>query len=116
MEKIQKRIVVKTQVEGTHNWPDCDIEEVSFLKHTHRHLFYIRCEKKVSHNNRDIEIIQLKHDIMNYLKVCYYKDWCRTHCFGDFSCEDIAEDLMRNFDLDLVEVLEDNENGAILIK
>jgi hypothetical protein len=100
MEKIQKRIVVKTQVEGTHNWPDCDIEEVSFFKH----------------NNRDIEIINLKHNINDYLYQSFYKDWCRTHCFGDYSCEDIAEYLMKQFDLDLVEVLEDNENGAILIK
>lgn len=114
MEELQKRIVVKLQVEGTHNWSDCDIDEVDFLRHTHRHLFYIRVEKEVKHNNRDIEIIKLKHDIKEFLDFYYYKQNVRTHCFGDYSCEDIAEIILKRFDLNLVEVLEDNENGAIV--
>jgi len=114
MEKLQKRIVVKLQVEGTHSWSDCDIDEVNFLRQTHRHLFYIRVEKEVKHNNRDIEIIKLKHDIVDFFYFNYYQKNVRTHCFKDLSCEDIAEILLKNFDLNLVEVLEDNENGAIV--
>lgn len=113
---MKKKIVVKLQIEGTHNWPDCDIDEVAFLKYTHRHLFYIRVEKEVTHNNRDIEIINLKHNIEDYFKTYYYKDSVRIHCFGDYSCEDIGEKLLEDFELDLVEVLEDNENGALITK
>ena len=79
-------------------------------------MFYIRLEKEVSHNDRDIEIIELKHNIINYFKLKYYNEDLRTHCFKNMSCEMIAQDLFETFFADLVEVLEDNENGAILIK
>lgn len=113
---MKKRIVVKLSVDGTHQWKDCPIEEVSFLKNIHRHMFYIRLEKEVTHNDRDIEIIELKHNIINYLKLNYYNEDLRTHCFKNMSCEMIAQDLLETFFADLVEVLEDNENGAILVK
>lgn len=113
---MKKRIVVKLSIDGTHQWKDCPIKEVAFLKNIHRHMFYIRLEKEVTHNDRDIEIIELKHNILNYLKLNYYNEDLRTHCFKNMSCEMIAEDLLKTFFADLVEVLEDNENGAILIK
>lgn len=113
---MKKKIVVKLSIDGTHQWKDCPIEEVAFLKNIHRHMFYIRLEKKVTHNDRDIEIIQLKHNILNYFKLKYYNEDLRTHCFENMSCEMIAQDLLETFFADLVEVLEDNENGAILIK
>ena len=79
-------------------------------------MFYIRLEKEVTHNDRDIEIIKLKHDIIDYLKGKYFDEYLRTHRFGGRSCEDIAEDLYIQFDAYSVEVLEDNENGAIITK
>lgn len=109
-----KRIIVKLRVEGTHLWEGCDIDEVLYLSNLHRHMFYIRLEKKVTHNDRDIEIIKLKHDIIDYLKGKYFDEYLRTHRFGGRSCEDIAEDLFMQFDAYSVEVLEDNENGAII--
>ncbi len=111
-----KRIIVNLRVEGTHLWESCKIEEVLYLSNLHRHMFYIRLEKEVIHNDRDIEIIKLKHDIKDYLKDRYYDKDLRTHCFCGRSCEDIAEDLSVVFDAYSVEVLEDNENGAIIIK
>ena len=55
---MKKQIVVKLQVEGLHQWQDCPIEDVSFLRDRHRHIFHIEVRKKVSHNDRDIEIIK----------------------------------------------------------
>lgn len=111
-----KRIVITLNAEGVHVWKNCDIEEVIYLSNLHRHTFYFRLEKEVTHNDRDIEIIKLKHDIKDYLALKYYDTELRTHVFNGSSCEDIAEDLLKTFDAYSVEVLEDNENGAIITK
>ena len=60
------KIIVKLNMEGLHRWKDCDIDEVKYLKNLHRHLFYIRVIKDVSHNDRDIEIIKFKKSIIDY--------------------------------------------------
>jgi len=108
------RIVIKIIKEGVHYWKDCNIDEVSYLKNLHRHLFYIRLEKEVNHNDRDIEIIQFKHSIEKYLTDKYFDVNLNLLNFQGMSCESIANELQNNFDLNLVEVLEDNENGAII--
>jgi len=106
--KREKLVVIKLQYEGLHHWKDCNIPEVSFLKDKHRHIFYIELHKKVSHNDRDIEIIMLKREVLRYLENSFKND------FGTFSCEDIAEVLLDTFKCQFVQVLEDNENGAII--
>lgn len=102
---MKKEIIINLQVEGLHHWPECDIDEVWFLKNKHRHIFYITLIKEVGHNDRDIEIIKLKREIKQYLGV-------EPINFGRKSCEDIAEDLLTQFNANTVIVLEDNENGA----
>lgn len=103
-------IKVQLKVEGLHRWKDCNIDEVSFLRNTHRHIFYITCKKIVSHKDRDIEIIQFKRSIESYLTSMFGKP-CN---FSEMSCEMIAEDILQNFKLSSCEVLEDGENGAIV--
>ena len=100
-------IVVNLQVELTHQWSDCPLEEVNYLKNEHRHLFFICCKKEVNHNNRDIEIIQFKHKIEEFIKELYPKKK-----MGEISCEMLAEILKKRFNLVYCSVLEDNENGA----
>ncbi len=104
---MERFIIVKLQVEGIHQWKDCPIEDVMFLKDKHRHIFHIEVRKKVSHNDRDIEIIMLKRQILSYLGK-------QPIDFGNQSCEMIAEKILKSFDCTYVSVLEDNENGAIL--
>jgi len=106
--KIKKYIQVNLQVEGLHHWIECDLEKVGYLRNLHRHLFYIKAIKEVTHNNRDIEIIMFKNKIISYLKDKYEGN------FGNMSCEDIGEDILVEFDCHVVEVLEDMENGAIV--
>ena len=108
------RIVVKLQVEGLHYWKGCDIKEVDFLKDLHRHTFYIRVEKEVTHDDRDIEIIVFKRSIIDYLEGNHWDTSYNCINFKRKSCEHIAKMLQKQFKLDLVEVLEDNENGAII--
>jgi hypothetical protein len=99
-----KTIIVKYQFEAIHQWLECPFEEVSFLRNKHRHLFYVEAEKEVFHNDRDIEIIMLKRDMQIYSGKGYdYENW---------SCEQMAEDLLLKFKLKSCSVLEDNENGA----
>ena len=108
------KIIVKLNIEGLHRWKDCDIEEVMYLKNLHRHLFYIRVIKDVSHNDRDIEIIKFKKSIIDYLNYRWYDDYYKCLMFDNMSCENIAKDLYKKFKASLVEVLEDNENGALI--
>ena len=104
---IYKYVVVKLQFEGIHRWENCHLDEVFFLKDYHRHIFHVELTKKVSHNDRDIEIIKLKRDILEYFGT-------QPVHLDNQSCEDIAEKLLINFDACSVKVLEDNENGAFV--
>ncbi len=110
---MSTNIIINTQVEGIHSWPECNIEEVSFLKYPHRHIFYITAKKEVTHLDRDIEIIQLKRAINEYLLKRYdFTGDFNVLNFKNDSCEMIAKDLMEEFNLNYCSVLEDNENGA----
>ena len=73
----QTNIIVKLQIEGLHNWPEARqiLPEMGFLSDMHRHMFWISVQKKVTHDDRDIEIIQFKRQIntcllLNYSVVC----------------------------------------------
>ncbi len=113
---MQINIIVKLQVAGLHHWPECPIKEVSYLKDLHRHTFHIECKKKVSHTNRDIEIIRFKAKILKYLNDYYYNEVYKCLVFHRMSCEDIANLLMLQFELNYCSVLEDNEVGAEMFK
>ncbi len=108
------------QVEGTHSWPICPFSEVAYLRDDHRHVFHIKAWKSVTHSDRDVEFIMLKHQISQYLREKYYMPEHNNitnfglHMFGRKSCEMIAEELIQVFDLSRCEVSEDNENGAIV--
>jgi hypothetical protein len=106
---MNRYIIIKTQFEGIHSWPDCPIKEVSFLKTPHRHIFYVTLVKEVSHNERDIEIIQLKRRLDYYISNILLTP---DKELGTLSCESIAENLLLMFKAFSVEILEDNENGA----
>lgn len=122
--KYNKVVYCTVQVEGTHNWPDCPFDEVDYLRVPHRHVFHIKAYMPVTHSDRDVEFIMLKHLIRDYLVNKYGKfsneGMLRdmpyyTHCeFGAMSCEMIAEELIETFELSKCEVSEDDENGAIV--
>lgn len=103
-------IIVSLQFESTHWWADCPFKEVEFLKSPHRHIFHIKCTKEVSHDDREIEIIMFKREVENHLKEKF------NNGFMWMSCEMISRYLIWVFGLYSCEVLEDWENGALLIK
>jgi hypothetical protein len=111
---IVSTVFCTLQVEGTHNWKDCPIEEVAYLRDPHRHMFHIKAYKNVSHDDRDTEFIVMKHKIQSYLTGKYFDPQTWLHQFGGMSCEMIARELIGEFDLAGCEVSEDGENGCWL--
>jgi hypothetical protein len=105
-------IIVRTQVEGLHNWPAAKdvFPEVAFLSDPHRHIFHIEASCEVTHTDRDREFIMFKRLINSYLKMKYYDNTQQLHVFGSRSCEMIAKDLLEHFNCNYVEVWEDLEN------
>ena len=109
----QTNIVVRFQLEGFHNFPAAKelFPEVGFLADRHRHIFHFELEKKVNHDDRDVEFIQAKRTIERW----YNED---TLQLNHKSCEMIAKDLHAKLiaqwpDRDyVIEVSEDGENGC----
>ncbi len=111
-KSVTTQIIARLKVEGIHRWAMCPIEEVRFLRYYHRHLFFITAYKQVNHDNRDIEFIQLSHQIQQYLTIKYFDPTYNCLFFDDMSCEMIATELLHEFDLCEVEVSEDGEGGS----
>ncbi len=103
------KIVIQTSFPGFHFWKNAP-DFCAYLRNVHRHVFHVRAEMEVTHDNRHIEFIDLKEKVEDYIGVTY-----RNKEFP-YSCEQIAYNLADNFNFDRVEVLEDNENGGIYIK
>ncbi len=118
-----KTVWTTFQLEGIHSYPEAltndKLKDVSFLGHPHRHMFHFKVYIEVSHENRQIEFIQLKHQLINLIKDYYpIKDSIIT--FGNRSCEMIASDLYKMIHpiysgKIIIEISEDNENGCSLI-
>ena len=108
-----EEVFVTLQVEGIHCWPECPFDEVDYLRTPHRHMFHIKAQKLVTHSDRDVEFIMLKHRIYEYLRIEYGTNF-DVCLFGSRSCEMIAKELIEEFELTKCEVSEDGENGAIV--
>ena len=106
-------VVVNFQIEGLHHWPEARemLPEVGYLSDKHRHMFHFTCKKKVNHDNRDVEFIMFRKDIMTYLTK-YYSEEFSCLDFSAMSCEMLAEELLDRFGLEYCSVFEDGENGG----
>ena len=111
---LKKYIEVRVDVEGLHQWKDCPLPNVEYLKHLHRHTFQISCRAEVSHGDRDIEFIDFKHKLKKYIAKTWYDGAYGCCNFGGMSCEMIAEDLLNYFGLCQCTVSEDGEFFGIV--
>lgn len=100
-------VVITARFSALHFWYNCPIKEVKYLQHLHRHVFHITMKFPVKHNDRDIEFIQMKNKVENYLYTNYEKQNLQNT-----SCEMIAENLINKFNACYCSVFEDGENGA----
>ena len=107
-----KTVFTTIEYEAIHCWLDAP-EEVFYLRNKHRHLFKACIHVYVTHDNRDVEFIMLKHRVREY---------CRRWDGADInetSCEMMANDLMvhlisQGYNVAEVCVSEDGENGAVI--
>jgi hypothetical protein len=104
-------IILTTQFEALHSWPDCDIEDMKFLKNTHRHVFHVVMKWQVHHDDRDKEFISYKRSVTKWIR----ENW-EGKDLGSKSCEMLAKNLAYSTNADYVKVMEDNENGAEWIR
>lgn len=109
---MKREVLTHIQVEGFHQYP-CAPSFCDYLGNKHRHIFVIKCRFPVSHNDREIEINDMQHQIFNFLL-----DNFGLPCeFGTLSCESIANYLLNHFPaMSYCEVLEDNYGGAALTR
>ena len=104
-------IIVRTQFEATHSWPNCPHEDVKFLRNEHRHIFHVEVKIKVTHNDRELEFIRVKREITDLLNNVLGSK------LESMSCEDIALFVCNTYPqwpIKSVSVFEDNENGAMV--
>ena len=100
------------EFEAFHQWvaaPDL----VAFLRSPHRHMFHVRAEMAVQHNDRDIEFITLRGELVRAVKA---KLVDAKAVVGTWSCEQWAQWMVDTFALNRVEVSEDGENGAVVTR
>lgn len=111
----QINVIATIKVPGVHYWP-CAPEELPFLKTPHRHLFWIRVSRSVEGLDREIEILSLQNDIMKALDQKFEKSPF-GYKFYSLSCEQIGVSIIEGLSITngSVEVLEDGENGAIIL-
>ena len=107
------RVIVVVRVPGFHNWPDAP-EPVAYLRARHRHLFTVRVEFDVTHDDRDVEF----HIAQGWIRASFMRRLGGAPFeFGARSCEQIAHEVaveLKTFHRApcAVEVWEDDENGA----
>lgn len=109
-KKLKIRVFCTTSFEGYHKWSEAP-DYVRYLRDLHRHIFHVRCEKLVSHEERDVEFITLKQAISGYIDSLQYH---KREEINTWSCETWARTILEHFNLDKVEVSEDDENGAVV--
>lgn len=95
--------------EAWHRWSTAP-DDVAFLRNYHRHLFHVRLGVEVGHGDREVEFFQLKRQLATHLT----ETWAGR--YFEASCEMIAQELLDKFTAAYVEVSEDGENGAAVVR
>jgi hypothetical protein len=117
MTIVKRWVTVRTSFKGIHNWPGCPHEEVSFLRHPHRHVFHIQLSIEVSETDREIEFFILQKTVDKILAERFEEEEGIV-MLGAMSCEMIADAIYsavteeypgRNM---RISVSEDGENEA----
>lgn len=85
--EMQKSIIVTVEFEGFHFYKDAP-KAVSFLADRHRHLFKVKAEIEVFHDDRELEFILVKRDLQHlFLPVIAIRENCG-------SCEMLATEII----------------------
>ena len=110
---MKKFITVKYRIPGIHYWPDAPSNQ-EYLRNPHRHEFHFTVFLEVFHEDREVEFIALKEELIDYTRRAIYE------FENSFSCEMLASSIIGHLSRmyegrDIgVWVEEDGENGAFL--
>ena len=96
---------------GIHRYPDAP-DEVSYLRHPHRHLFKFKVTIPVFHNDREVEF----HMLQNWLTGLYEAgDLQLDYKSCEMIASELADKIVAKYSRDVtVEVSEDGECGAVV--
>ena len=110
------RVYCTLRFEGLHFWQNAP-EEVGFLRQTHRHIFHVRVEVNVTHDDRDIEFIMMKRHLEQFIPEAQAKllDGCSCEMLGEFFL-DKGKEKWPAVKYGVADVSEDGENGAVVVK
>lgn len=103
-------IMVNHSFIAQHRWAACPFPEQAFLKNWHRHVFGVKVQLVMQHNDRDLEFFRVQNTLR---EVC--KPW--EHKQVEKSCEMFGVDILKTL-LEMgypvlgVRVDEDGENEA----
>jgi hypothetical protein len=107
---VKTEIIVKTQFEAIHHWPEAP-DDVDFLRNPHRHIFFVEVIFSVSHGDRELEFFQIKRFIDKYLEAPASLFPVRSSC--EYIAKELLNYLLHNkYSVVSVSIFEDNENGA----
>lgn len=104
---------------GFHHWPNAPLA-CNHLRHMHRHVFNVKVEMYVAHNDRDIEFQIAKMDVDVYLSESIASRMALIEK-STMSCEQIAERIWAHCahiyvdnPIKCITVDEDGECGATI--
>jgi hypothetical protein len=117
-DMISKYLSITVKFIGVHQWKECNLPEVSFLKYSHRHEFHVTAVLPVTESNRQLEFFIVQQEMANMLYDLYPHEGLIFE-LGNDSCEMIAEKFVNKFHRKYpelnwvrVQVQEDTENSA----
>ena len=108
--RIKRWAIIEGSFEATHCWPQAPITE-AYLRSPHRHLFEVKVQIEVFHEDREIEYYNFKSQLSRLLV------WMPNPI--NYSCEKYSDIIATNIknaypkrDLK-VTILEDGHEGAL---
>lgn len=107
---MRTSIFVTAQFAGMHQWSSCPFPQVWFLKFAHRHIFHVRVELGVAHDDRDLEFFMVQKELKD-ITMSFPDHLGEKSC--EMLCKDIYDQLNPSFGtITSITVSEDGENGA----
>jgi hypothetical protein len=110
-EVYMASVTVSINVVASHYWPEAPARR-AYLAHMHPHEFQIVAWAKVSHDDREIELHDLRAELLNVAMGMLVRHQ-GVLTFGARSCEAICREILERIPkLASIQVLEDGSCGA----
>lgn len=116
MSRYFTTVIASFEFEGFHRWEGAQhTEKRQYLTNTHRHIFWVQIELQVFHDDREVEIHDLRDLGFDFIRSTYPDGQlgkCSCEMIGRQVADHILATLSKADRWIKVTVLEDKENGA----